>query len=151
MGRVRPRILITCSRSWSEWSTVRRVLGEIHDRYPDAILVHGDAPQGDRQVAAIWQSMGGATEPHPADWKRHKRAAGFRRNAAMVESSPAMTLAFIRDSSAGASHTADLSEGAGIPTVRYVQEDHPIEGRHTDQLTPGTAVRSYPYSKEEGQ
>jgi hypothetical protein len=148
---VKLRILITCSRSWSEWSTVRRVLGEIHDRYPDAILVHGDAPRGDRQVAAIWQSMGGRAEPHPADWKAFGRAAGFRRNAAMVESNPALTLAFIRNSSAGASHTAALSEGAGIPTVRYVQEDHPIEGRHADQLTTGTAVRSYPYSKEEGQ
>ena len=120
---MKPRILVTCSRSWSEWSTVRRVLGEIHDRYPDAILVHGDAPRGDRQVAGIWESMGGATEPHPADWKRHKRAAGPRRSAAMVESNPAMTIAFIRGNSAGATHTADLSEGAGIPTVRYTQEE----------------------------
>lgn len=29
--------------------------------------------------------------------------------------------------------------------------NHPIERRHADTATPGTAVRSYPYSKEEGQ
>jgi hypothetical protein len=148
---VKPRILITCSRSWTRWSEVRRVLTEVHRRYPDAVLVHGDAPQGDRQVAGIWESLGGATEPHPADWKAFGRAAGFRRNAAMVESSPAMTIAFIRNSSSGASHTASLSEGAGIPTVRYFHDDHPIEGTEQPPVATGTAVRSYPYSKEEGQ
>lgn len=34
------RILLTMSRSYREWSTVRSVLATIHERYPNAVLVH---------------------------------------------------------------------------------------------------------------
>ena len=117
-----PRILLTMSRRWKRWSEVRRVLSEIHAKYPDAILVHGDCPDGDRQAAGIWKSLGGETEAHPADWSAG-RAAGFARNAHMVEQNISMTVAFIRNRSAGATHCAGLSEDAGIPTVRYTYEE----------------------------
>jgi hypothetical protein len=123
---VNPRILITCSRSWSRWSEVRRVLTEIHGRHPDAVLVHGDAPQGDRQVAGIWRDLGGVVEPHPADWTRYGRAAGFRRNAAMVESLGGhahLVLAFIKNHSKGARHAYDLAKGAGLNCLLYEHND----------------------------
>lgn len=111
------------SRKWRRWSQVRRVLTEIHSRHPDAILVHGDCPDGDRVAAGIWKQLGGTDEPHPADWKAFGRAAGFRRNADMVESGISMTVAFIVNRSNGATHCAGLAEGAGIPTVRYTYEE----------------------------
>lgn len=111
------------SRKWKRWSEVRRVLTEIHAKYPDAVLVHGDCPDGDRTAAGIWKSLGGTDEPHPADWQAFGRAAGFRRNADMVESGISMTVAFIVNNSRGATHCADLAEGAGIPTVRYTYEE----------------------------
>jgi hypothetical protein len=118
-----PRVLLTMSRKWKRWSQVREVLTEIHRRYPDAVLVHGDCPDGDRTAAGIWKSLGGTDEPHPADWKAFGRAAGFRRNAAMVESGVSMVVAFIVNNSRGATHCADLAEGAGITTVRYEYEE----------------------------
>lgn len=115
------RILLTMSRSYTEWSTVRAVLTKVHAEYPDAVLVHGDAPKGDRDAAGIWRSLGGKDEPWPAQWAQHGKAAGFIRNTAMVESAPALVLAFINNGSKGASHCAQLAEDAGIPTVRYLQ------------------------------
>jgi hypothetical protein len=120
---VTPRILITCSRTWSRWSQVRQVLTEVHGRYPTAVLVHGDAPQGDRQVAGIWRDLGGAVEPHPADWNRYGRAAGFRRNAEMVEAGAHLVLGFIKNHSKGARHTYDLAAGAGLNCVLYEHND----------------------------
>lgn len=120
------RILITCSRSWNRWSTVRRVLSTLRTRYPTAVLVHGDAPQGDRQVAGIWRDLGGEVEPHPADWRKHGRAAGFRRNADMVESLEGhahLVLAFVKDHSKGACHTYDLAMGAGLNCLLYEHND----------------------------
>lgn len=119
-----PRILVTISRKWNRWTVVRSALEQIHAQYPDAILVHGDCPDGDRTAAGIWKSLGGTDEPWPADWRHFGRAAGFRRNAAMVESNPDLTIAFIANRSAGASHCYNLAAGAGL-NVRepYRQED----------------------------
>lgn len=127
------RILVTVSRSWSEWSTMRAALQRCHEEHPDAILVHGAAPKGDADAAGIWRGLGGRVEPWPARWREHGddcrctdrkgtcRFAGFRRNLAMVESAPDLCLAFIRNKSKGATHCAQAAEDAGIPVVRYEQ------------------------------
>lgn len=128
-----PRVLVTVSRSWSAWSVMREALEQVHDRYPTAVLVHGDAPKGDRQAGHMWRGMRGEVERWPARWREHGddcrcpdrtktcRFAGLRRNTAMVESGPDLVLAFIRNSSAGASHCAQAAEDAGITVVRYRQ------------------------------
>lgn len=129
------RILITCSRSWSAWSVMRTALEQCHTKHPGAVLVHGDAPRGDRDAAGIWRSLGGVLEAWPARWREHGtdcrcpnrtevcRFAGMRRNLAMVQSSPDLVLAFIRKASKGATHCAQAAEDAGITVVRYLQDE----------------------------
>lgn len=125
------RVLITCSRSWRSWSVMREALTQVRAQHPDAVLVHGDAPKGDRDAAGLWRGMGGQVEAWPAKWLEHGddcrcpdrtarcRFAGFRRNLAMVDSAPDLCLAFIHAGSRGATHCADAAEHAGIPTARY--------------------------------
>lgn len=130
------RVLVTCSRSWSAWAVMRTALERVHREHPDAVLVHGDAPKGDRDAAGLWRNIAGPdaqVEAWPADWAncdqncRHVRKgkhclyAGYRRNTAMVESAPDLVLAFINNRSKGASHCAQLADDAGIPVVRYEQ------------------------------
>lgn len=115
------RILITISREWRDYRVVRDVLTGLYTRHDHAVLVHGDAPKGDRDAARIWSELGGTTEPTPADWAKHGKAAGPIRNAAMVKSEPELVLAFIHGASAGASHLARIADEAKLCVARWTE------------------------------
>jgi hypothetical protein len=115
------RILVTGSRTWADVGVIREALAR-HFR-PAAVLVSGGCPRGADAIAEhIWRGWGGQVERHPAEWDRYGKSAGFRRNAELVELGAAVCLAFIRASSRGASHTAQLAEAAGIPVERYLAD-----------------------------
>jgi hypothetical protein len=109
------RILITGSRTWTNHTRIREVLGRWWARYPDAVLVHGAARGADRIAAALWRGWGLPTEAHPADWNRHGKAAGHVRNRQMVALGADVCVAFIRDGSPGATACTALAHQAGIP------------------------------------
>lgn len=125
------RILITGSRTWTDADTIGAAIYDaLYDaRARDVTIVHGACPRGADQIAAEFCESEAAhfdnagaqlvEERHPADWDRLGKRAGFVRNAEMVELGADLCLAFIKDGSRGASHTASLAERAGIPTRRW--------------------------------
>jgi len=115
------RVLVTGSRTWTDTATIRDALASVWGDGA-AVLVSGACPRGADQLAeACWTRWGGRVERHRADWDRHGRAAGYRRNTVMVTAGASVCLAFIRAGSPGASHTAALAEAAGIPTHRHTE------------------------------
>jgi hypothetical protein len=127
------RILITGSRNWQTIGVVRRALDEVlavlpHDQ--PLVVVHGDCPTGADIMAKAWALTTFTPactddferiteESHPAAWHVHGNRAGPIRNQNMVNKGADVCLAFIRNGSRGASHTAGLAEAAGIPTRRW--------------------------------
>jgi hypothetical protein len=123
------RALVTGSRDWPSSPTVWAALNEVR---AGALLaghrltvVHGSCPRGADAHAAAWCKTVycfDATvteEKHPANWQLNGKRAGFIRNQLMVNLGADVCLAFIKDGSRGASHTAGLAEAAGIETRRF--------------------------------
>lgn len=119
------RILVTGSRDWWSKEVVWEALQEAYSYCPggvEAVVVHGACPSGADSLASGWARANKVKiERHPADWKTHGRAAGPIRNREMVKLGADICLAFIRDNSRGASGTADMTEKAGIPTLRFTE------------------------------
>lgn len=115
------RILITGSRTWTDRAVIVQALKEAYESLPGpVILVSGACPSGaDAICEDIWKRQGLPIERHPAKWNVHGKRAGFIRNAEMVNTTPDICLAFIKDESRGASMTASLAEQSGIPTRRF--------------------------------
>lgn len=115
------RLLITGSRDWTDSPLIAdEILTQRFWHGEKLIVVHGACPSGADQLADEWARYYGITvERHPADWAAYGKAAGFRRNADMVNLGAYGCLAFIRNDSRGATHCADLAEKAGIPVKRF--------------------------------
>jgi hypothetical protein len=87
---------------------------------PRRLLVSGGCPRGADAIGErIWREVGGVVERHPAEWRRYGRAAGFVRNADMVRLGAIECIAFTRDRSPCATHTAGLARQAGIAVTVY--------------------------------
>lgn len=121
------RVLVTGSRDWKRIHTVFAALDTVLAEQPnqDIVIVQGACPTGADRLAFLWAAAERpektriSTESHPADWAEHGRAAGPIRNKLMVNAGADVCLAFIRNGSRGASHTAQLAEAAGIPVRRW--------------------------------
>lgn len=117
------RVLVTGSRDWLYWPTIQLALADAARRAGSrpVTLVHGACPRGADFIAdCVARAWGWQIERHPAEWERFGKAAGFIRNRAMVEAGADECLAFIKNQSRGASHTADLAKASGISTTRYL-------------------------------
>jgi hypothetical protein len=120
------RILVTGSRDWTDMDLIRGNLATAVYQNVPAVIVHGACPSGADAIASWWirqhRIIGLTEEAHPAQWRPNgvlDRGAGFQRNAQMVALGADVCLAFIKDGSKGASHTARLAEKAGIPVRRW--------------------------------
>jgi len=57
------------------------------------LLLHGGARGADRAIGRAAQQLGWPVEVHPADWRRHGRAAGPIRNRELLDQAIARALA----------------------------------------------------------
>jgi hypothetical protein len=115
------RVLITGSRDWSDRACIEEALAPYTVDLP-VVLVSGNCPSGaDRIAEEIWEGWGLAVERHPADWKRHGKAAGPIRNQEMVDLGADVCLAFRKNYSRGTTHCANAATMAGIETIWFTE------------------------------
>ncbi len=115
------RIIVCGSRRWHDRTVIAATLNEVvleHDcHFPDPVIVHGKCPRGaDRLADEEAGKAGLLTEPHPADWGRYGKRAGFVRNEEMAELGADLCIAFWDGTSTGTADMLERAEKHGIPT-----------------------------------
>jgi hypothetical protein len=119
---VRPRILITGSRDWTDRVVIQDALYETWvalGQPRDAILVQGEARGADKICKEVWNYWQFPVESHPADWSTYGRRAGTLRNEKMVALGATVCLAFPLPQSIGTFHCMRIARRAGIPVKDY--------------------------------
>lgn len=75
------KILVTGDRNWDD---IHRVVEELKGYRPGTILVHGACRGADNTCAAVAEALGFKVRSYPADWEKHRKAAGPIRNQQML-------------------------------------------------------------------
>ena len=76
------KILVCGSRDWADEKAIERELRKLP---PGTTIVHGACPTGADALADKWaMKLGLQIRRYPADWETEGKAAGPKRNAAMV-------------------------------------------------------------------
>jgi len=115
------RLLVCGSRTWTDHPRLWQVLDRLVSEHSDGqvTVIEGDARGADRLAGQLAHQRGWRLERYPADWTRHGRAAGFRRNARMLQQGrPDLVVAFTVGPLQQSRGTADMvrrARAAGVP------------------------------------
>jgi hypothetical protein len=120
------RIIITGDRNWRCEALAERIVVRLIDRYGRSVtIVHGAASGVDQSFARAATFANITQEPHPADWRKHGKAAGPKRNGEMVKAGATLCIAVHRDinASKGTKDCVRQCLAAGIPVWLIDGED----------------------------
>lgn len=93
------------------------VLDKLLAKHPDLVLLNTASPTGADLIASKWAGNRRVTEvTFKPDWQRHKRAAPFKRNDALLDMMPTGVVLF--PGSGVQDNLADKARGIGIPVWR---------------------------------
>ena len=114
------RILVTGGRNYNNQEFVYETLDKLDP--PATLLIAGGATGADT-LAEQWAKS--REIPHiiiPAQWKKHGRGAGPKRNAKMLELKPTCVIAF-----KGGSGTRHMTRIAQKANIQVIECRHPAD------------------------
>lgn len=121
------RVLVCGSRDWEDFDAIMRVMVFLQGAAghgKEIVVIHGACRGADQLADRVAKYMGFETEPYPADWDAHGRAAGPIRNQQMLDDGqPDLVLAFHPDikQSRGTKDMVNRARKAGIPVRIYTR------------------------------
>lgn len=105
---------IECNDHHRIWSVLDRVLA----KHGDMVLLHGGSPRGAERIAARWADHRKVRQVvFKPDWTKHRNAAPFKRNDAMLQALPIGIVVF--PGSGIVANLADKARQMGIPVWRF--------------------------------
>lgn len=112
------RVLICGSRTWNKIDVIASVVEKLPS---GSVVIQGDARGADTIAKACAELRGLEVMSFPADWEKHGKSAGHRRNKEMLQKGePNLVIAFIDtlSPSVGTRNMIELAEAVGIQVVK---------------------------------
>ena len=134
--RIHMRIIIAGSRDFDNFSYLQDIVFQFAEDLgidPDDIeIVCGEARGADLLGRKSGERYGLQIHSYPADWDKHGKSAGYRRNVQMAENADAL-IAFHMNKSKGTQHMINIAKEKGlivlVKDIGPSQYPEDIEGR----------------------
>lgn len=111
------RAIVCGGRDLEDRKRLRAHMNRLHDQHHFTEIIHGCAPGADT-AAAEWAVLNEiAIDPHPADWDRYGKRAGFIRNTEMLAMKPDIVIAF--PGGRGTAMMVDIAKSARVRVIRF--------------------------------
>ena len=115
-----PRIALTGGSDYNDHGLIWDKLDKVRARHADMVLLHGGTSTGAELIAARWADARKVPQiAFKPDWKRHAKAAPFKRNDAMLATLPIGVMIF--PGSGIQDNLGDKARGLGIPVWRVAK------------------------------
>ena len=113
-----PRVAFTGGADCQDVAQVWAVLDKVKAKHPAMVLLHGGGQKGAELIASKWADARKVPQvAFKPDWNRHKNAAPFKRNDAMLETLPIGVIAF--PGNGINENFCDKARAMGIPVSRH--------------------------------
>lgn len=107
------KVIIAGTRKFDDYSLLKRVCDKILSSQSRIEIVSGTANGADKLGEAYAIEKGYHVKRFPADWDKHGKSAGYRRNEEMAKYADAL-IAFWDNKSKGTKHMIDLANHYGL-------------------------------------
>ena len=113
-----PRVAFSGGLDVTDHRAIWDALDRVKAKHADMVLLHGGSPKGAEKIAACWADNRKCQQiVFKPDWKRHGKAAPFKRNDALLEAMPIGLILF--PGSGITDNIADKAKTLGVPLFDF--------------------------------
>ncbi|MFZ5610279.1 MAG: DUF2493 domain-containing protein [Pseudomonadota bacterium] len=113
-----PRVAFSGGLDVTNHRAIWDALDRVKAKHADMVLLHGGSPKGADKIAACWADNRKCQQiVFKPDWKRHGKAAPFKRNDALLEAMPIGLILF--PGSGITDNLADKAKKLGVPLFDF--------------------------------
>jgi len=113
-----PRVAFSGGLDVTDHRAIWAALDRVMAKHADMVLLHGGSPKGAEKIAACWADNRKCQQiVFKPDWKRHGKAAPFKRNDALLEAMPIGLILF--PGSGITDNLADKAKKLGVPLFDF--------------------------------
>lgn len=112
------RVIIAGGREFSDYNTLKANVLYMLSKQSNITVVCGEARGADALGKKLAIEQGWQVASYPADWDKHGKSAGYRRNELMADNADAL-IAFWDGKSKGTKHMIDIAHRKGLKVKVY--------------------------------